>query len=134
MKPSPELTRAGEAASEWAVQLAAGPLSAADEQALATWLEQDARNHARLEHYQRVYAQLGETVPRLVDSGELVEEPIPTAAVIRPPRMVFRRWATGLAAAAAIAATAVWWTGRPQLLSTPIAQRQTITLADGSQV
>ena len=152
MKSSPETTRADEAASEWAVQLAAGPLSAADRQVLTEWLERDERNRVRLEHYQRVYAQLGEAVPRLVDSGELVEEesgrrhpplpgygatsatPLHDTAVLHPARAIFRRWGTALAAAAAIAVAAVWWSDRSQLLSTRIAQRQTINLADGSQV
>lgn len=129
----PDLSRADEAASEWAVRLAADPLSPAEERAFGVWLEQDPNNQARLDRYQRIYLRLGETVPRLVDAGQLVEEPM-AAPVIRPSGVLFRRWATGLAAAAAIAIVAVWWTGRPQLLSTPVAQRQSVALADGSQV
>lgn len=127
--PETELSHPDQAA-HWAVRLRAGLLAPADRSALAAWLEQDAGNQALLDGYRRLYMRIGDTLPDLVEAGRIPDVPKPRVA----PMVVFRRLASGLAVAAALALAAIWWTNRPQHLDTQFAQRQSIVLKDGSQL
>jgi transmembrane sensor len=118
-----------DAADHWASRLDAGPLSLAEEQAMAAWLAENPGHSSQLLASQELLARVADSVERQPDV--LVS---PASPAIRPAPVIFRRLALGLAAAAAIAVAAVGWNLRPQLLETPAAQRSTILLADGSQV
>lgn len=119
-------------AATWAARLDAGPLTPAEEAAFTVWLDAHPDHPVELQEHIDLYRQLSRTVPKLVRSGRWTEE-LP-APVIRPHPARFRRWASGLAAAAIVAVTAFWWVNRPEVFTAPIAQRQSVTLADGSHV
>lgn len=123
------------AASLWAVRLAAGELSTQEEQDLAAWLSEDERHAHLLCEFQRLYFRAGEAVPRLVQAGKLRDV---TAAVARPHRGGRGGWWRALMASAAAVALAVtaglWWQSRPEQFETLAAQRQSLVLADGSRI
>ena len=127
-------------AATWAARLDAGPLSPDEEAAFTAWLDAHPDHPAELQEHIDLYLQLSRTVPNLVRSGRWTEEsPAPVIrphppAVSLPTPARFRRWAAGLAAAAIVAVTALWWVNRPEVFTAPIAQRQSVTLADGSHV
>lgn len=124
-------TTLDDTAAHWALRLSSGPLTPDEASLLRAWLEADPANTARLESFQTVYAGLAETVPAMVRAGEL---PSFEGEVIRPSRFLFRRLATVSAVAAALALSAFWWVRRPEPYATQIAQRSSLTLADGSHV
>jgi transmembrane sensor len=119
-------------AADWAARMEAGPLSAMEKHALSAWLEESPNNRSRIEAYRRLHGRIETATLALASEGRLAE--ISTSPGVRVLRPVFRRTAIGLAAAAAITLSALWWFHRPQAYETPIARRQSLELADGTHV
>jgi transmembrane sensor len=129
-QPSPA---ADAEAALWAARLEGSTLDAADRTALDTWLAASPTHRALLSSYCQFSADLEWELPALVAAGRVIMPP-PAA----PRRSWSFKWITtsALAAAAAIAVT-VWFQSpriAPQNIATAVAQRQTITLADGTRV
>jgi transmembrane sensor len=136
MNPAPEsISPAIDAAAAlWAARLEGGTLDAADRNALDAWLAASPVHRAALSSYCQFSADLEVQLPALVAAGRVT---LPAPA----PR---RAWsfrlltASALAAAAAVALTL--YLSRPaaapspQSITTAVAQRQTVTLADGTRV
>jgi transmembrane sensor len=124
---------ADERASYWAARLDGSVLSAADQIALQAWLTEAPANRTLLSHYCQFSADLELLLPVLAESGavELPQE-------ISPPRRpgYFKR-AVGLTLAAAALVVGGIWFGRPRIqresIATAGAQRQTLTLPDGTR-
>lgn len=117
-----------EEALAWATRLDGGNLTPAELAVLDAWLACDPARQWRLAHYQHFYAQLHGTLPALAAAGVLPAAEAPARSV--------RRWgrpAAWAAAAAAVALVAVLWVQRPREFSTETAQRQSVTLADGTR-
>jgi transmembrane sensor len=115
-----------EQAADWAARLDGGPLSPGEADALQTWLDAAPDHEALLEEFQRLHGQVRATLPVMARAGRL-----PTPIEVAAPRPAWT-WARGLAAAAAVAALGLWYFYSPQNLATSAAQRQMVTLADGS--
>jgi len=124
-----------ELASYWAARLDGSVLSAADQNELNAWLAKDPSHRTLLSHYCQFSADLELLLPTLATHGaiELPQEISPKQRARRLPWL-----AAGLAAAAAI--TAVGLTLGPgrhrsqmERVATPVAQRQSLTLADGTR-
>lgn len=118
-----------ESAERWAVRLDAGPLSETDVEALTAWLAEDSRHPACLESSRELLARLGDSVNRQAAAKRFPA----VSARVRSPVLV-RRLVAGFAVAAALVLGAIGWSLRPQVLTTPAAQRSAVLLADGSQV
>lgn len=131
--PSVRDSSAEERASYWAARLDGSLLSAADQLALEAWLGEHPSHRALLAQYCQFSADLETSLPALARSGaiELPHEFAPRRRARLAPWIA----ATALAAAATVAVTL--WTGRTQTqsarIATAAAQRQTLTLADGSR-
>jgi transmembrane sensor len=139
MKPSPHFSAAAEEqASLWAARLDGSVLSAADRTGLDRWLAADPAHRALLSSYCQFSADLEQQLPLLAGiKDELVES---TAAAQTSRSLPWLRWpilAGAMLTAAAVVAVFLWQ-GRPQNhfqnLATPVAQRQEVTLADGTHV
>jgi len=139
MKPSASSDPiAEEQASLWAARLDGGSINAGQRAELAAWLEADPARRLLLSSYCQFSADLEQQLPLLAGIKDEVAG-IKTAAKTVPLRP-WLRWPT-LAGASLIAAATVaviLWNGRPQdtfqNIATPIAQRQALTLADGTQL
>jgi len=129
MKPEnhPALS-ADDEALVWATRLDGGNLSPTELALLDAWLACDPARQWRLAHYQQFYAQLHGTLPAMAAAGALSLDETPAAPVRRRGRFV-----AFAAVAAAIAIGAILWVQRPQKISTDTAQRQSVTLADGTR-
>lgn len=126
-----------ETASLWAARLDGSVLSAADRTALDEWLAGAPAHRALLARYCQFSADLEQQLPLLAGIKDQSAEILaPKSAQPHP----WLRWSmmagTLLTAAAAVAL--VFWLVRPgpQVTSftTPVAQRQDLTLADGTRV
>jgi len=127
-----------EQASLWAARLDGGRLTSGQRAELESWLATDPARRLLLSSYCQFSADLEQQLPLLAGIKDDVAE-IKTAhktSTLLP----WLRWPT-LAGASLIAAAAVaviLWTGHPQdsfqNLATPIAQRQALTLADGTEL
>jgi len=124
---------ADEQASLWAARLEGTTLSAADRNALDAWLNETPVHRALLSSYCQFSADLEQPLAALVGSG----------AVALPAAAAAHRWfrspfiAGAALAGAAGLALAVWLLRPPTQtarLSTPLAQRQSLTLVDGTRV
>jgi transmembrane sensor len=127
-----------EQASLWAARLDGGNLSSAHRDELESWLAADPARRLLLSAYCQFSTDLEQQLPLLAGIKDEVAE-IKTAhqTAARHPWL---RWPT-LAGASLIAAAAIavfLWPRPPrdtvQNLATPIAQRQSLTLADGTQL
>jgi transmembrane sensor len=124
------ITSIDETAERWAARLDNGRLPNPEERELNSWLAADPRHAAALGEAKERLFRLEESVVRLSVQGEF-----PTVApVARLRPSPWKRMAAPLALAASLAAAAAIWYQRPQVLATPPLQRQTVLLADGSQV
>jgi transmembrane sensor len=134
MNTLPRHPAADEQASLWAARLDGSELTAADRAALDAWLAADPAHRALLSRYCQFSADLEQSLPALVASGAVA-----LSAADTPRRRGWGfNWIAGGALAAAAAAALVVWLAWPatQLnrIATPAAQRQAITLADGTRV
>ncbi|MEI7551671.1 MAG: FecR domain-containing protein [Verrucomicrobiota bacterium] len=129
--PSPH-PAAEEQASLWAARLEGSVLSAADRLALEAWLADAPAHRDLLSQYCQFSADLEQKLPALI-AAHAVEWP---AGPSRRPRWL--RWAGPTALAAAAACAVLLWLNRASVQSgtvaTPIAQRQSLTLVDGTRV
>jgi transmembrane sensor len=123
---------AEEQAALWAAKLDGSELDAADHAALDAWLAEHASHRDLLSRYCQFSADLEGQLPALVASGAVT---MPVTKARRAPRFA---WFAGLAFAAAAAVAVVVWQGQPRLesrnVATAVAQRQSLTLADGTKV
>jgi len=126
---------ADENASLWAARIEGSVLSAADRIALDAWLAEKPAHRTLLSQYCQFSADLELHLPALVEAGA-VQMPVTTR---RPQRSGWRLiLAAGSALGIAAAVTLAVWLTRPTTqfknIATPVAQRQSITLADGTHV
>jgi transmembrane sensor len=123
-----------EQAALWAARLDGSTLTADDRNALDAWLAAKPLHRALLSSYCQFSADLEQLLPALASAGAA------GLAGAAPARRTGRwlAWAAGGALAAAAAVAVILWAGRTRTqtesLATPIAQRQTFTLADGSRI
>jgi transmembrane sensor len=124
-----------EQAALWAARLDGSTLTAPDRAALDAWLAENPTHRTALSHYCQFSADLEEQLLALVATGGVT---LPPEAEKPAPRAAIFKWAalTTLAAAASVAFGV--WLARPAMppesFSTPVAQRQSLTLADGTRV
>ena len=124
---------ADERASFWAARLDGSVLSADDQLALKTWLGQDPAHRTLLSQYCQFSADLELLLPALAGTGS-VEWPQEVAPQRRPWN--FPWVAAGTLAAAAVIVAGLWLAHprtQRESLATAVAQRQTLTLADGTR-
>jgi transmembrane sensor len=138
MKPSLPHAASEEQAALWAARLDGSELSAADRTALSAWLEAAPSHRALLSAYCQFSAVLEQQMPLLEGIRDQVAE-IPPAP--RPaPSHPWSRWplwaGVTLAAAAAVALVLhfAFPNARVETIVTPVGQRQSLALADGSVV
>ena len=124
---------AEEQASLWAARLEGGTLSAPDRDALDAWLNADASHRPLLSRYCQFSADLEEQLLALVATGGVQLPPEPTPV---RPRATIIKWVSFTALAAAAMVLFAVWIGGPHIenISTAAAQRQTLTLGDGTRV
>lgn len=135
----PPSAPAEEQASLWAARLDGSPLTAADRTALDTWLASDPAHRALLSSYCQFSADLEQQLPLLAGIRDELAEAQTVAKTDRSPLWLSRPlWAGAALTAAAVLAAVFLWPVRPQNqfqnLTTPVAQRQSVTLADGTRV
>ncbi len=129
---------ADEQAALWAARLDGAELSSAHRRELAAWLADGPAHRALLSQYCQFSADLEQRLPLLEGIKDEVAE-ARNAPETATPRPWLRRpiWA-GVALAAAAAVALVFWPARPKTgirdIATTVAQRQSLTLPDGSQV
>ncbi len=139
MKSSPQNSLlAEEQASLWAARLDGSVFSAADRLALDAWLEADPTHRALLSSFCQFSADLEQQLPLLAGIRDEWAE-VNTAAKSAQP-LPWLRWPilAGAALMAAAVLAVILWQGRPQNhfqnITTPVAHRQEVTLADGTQI
>ena len=129
---------AEEQASLWAAKLDGSLMSATERLALDEWLANDSEHRALLSRYCQFSADLEQQMPLLEGIKELSDGAriTPATAQLLP----WLRWpmmaGAALTAAAAVALVAWLVQPRPEFknIATAAAQRQTLTLADGTKV
>ena len=129
-------SQAEEQAALWAARLDGSILSAANRTNLNTWLDADPAHRLLLTSYCQFSADLEQQLPLLAGIGDELAEQRTATKTARPlPRLRWPLWA-GASLTAAAAVAVVLWLGQPQnqfrRLATTVAQRQEITLADGT--
>lgn len=125
---------AEETAALWAARLDGSELSQEDRQALQSWLEESPSHRELLSTYCQFSTDLEEKLPVLLARGQI---DIPATPSVR--RHFRSSWTWGFGAGLAAACLAlVLWARSPVAqvinVATPVAQRQVLDLADGSQV
>ena len=132
--PSPNHA-AEEMAALWAARLDGSELSASDRTELNAWLAADPSHRALLSSYCQFSADLEKPLAALVEAGA-VQVPSFT-----PPPPVRSRWKLFTGSTIAAMAAAIMfaiWIAQPQTefdqIATAIAQRQSVTLSDGTRV
>ena len=129
---------AEEQASLWAARLDGSVLSATDRLALEAWLAGDPAHRRLLSNYCQFSADLEQQLPLIEGIRELSAENLTTRETAQP--FPWLRWPmmAGAALTAAAAVAVVFWQARPPdeivNLATPVAQRQELTLADGTRI
>lgn len=136
--PRPPAPAADEEAALWAARLDGSDLSAADRAALDAWLASDPSRRALLSSYCQFSADLEQLLPTVTGMREQAAE-IPPALVNARPSPWLRRSLLAGAALTAAAAFALLFlrpdrTETPGRIATAVAQRQQLTLPDGSRV
>jgi transmembrane sensor len=125
---------AEEQAALWAARLDGGSLEHSDRAALDAWLAANAGNRTLLSQYCQFSTDLESQLPVLVAAGA-----VKMPSVTNAPRKSWRATWIGFGSLAAAAAVtfAVWnaWPAHSvENIATAVAQRQTVTLADGTRV
>lgn len=129
---------ADEQAALWAARLDGSTLTASDRDELDTWLAASPAHRALLSQYCQFSTDLEADLPALVARGSL-KMPRENESTRSTPRGFFNvKWFASVAFAAAAAVAVILWSGRPatqtENVATAVAQRQAITLADGTRV
>lgn len=121
-----------EQASLWAARLDGDSLTEELRRELQAWLAGDERRRAALATYCQFSADLESSLPALAAAGSLPRPARPRR------RRAWRPWVLGAGLAAAALAVVALWPFAPGTQSgsfaTPVAQRESLTLADGSTV
>ncbi len=130
---------ADEQASLWAARLDGSVLSAADREALDTWLAADPAHRGRLSAYCQFSADLEQQLPLLAGiRDELAEAQTAARATRSLPWWSRPLWAGAALTAVAALAAVILWPARSQnqfqSLATPVAHRETVTLVDGTRI
>ncbi len=130
---------ADEQASLWAARLEGSTLSAADRDALDAWLAADSTHRALLSSYCQFSADLEQRLPLLAGiRDELAESRTAAKSARSFPWLSRPLWAGAALFAVAGFAAVLLWPARPQNqfqnLATPVAQRETVTLIDGTRI
>ena len=131
--PSSSFSTAIEAeAALWAARLEGGTLTATDQHALEAWLAASSTHRAALSVYRDLSSDLELELPALIAAGRIAPPPV-------APRHVssFKIFTlSAIAAAAVLAFTFQFFVHgpAPQSFTSTSAQRQTITLAEGTRV
>lgn len=129
---------ADEHAALWAAKLDGSVLTAAERTALDTWLAAHPSHRDALSAYCQFSADLEQQLPLLAGIRDSAAESSREQPTARPRPWPLRPLWAGVALMAAAAVALVLWTARvpteEENLSTPIGQRITVTLADGSRV
>ncbi|MEO6995888.1 MAG: FecR domain-containing protein [Lacunisphaera sp.] len=129
---------AEEQASLWAAKLDGSLMSATDRSALDEWLAERPDHRALLSRYCQFSADLEQQMPLIEGIRELSAETRKTTATARS--FPWLRWPmmAGAALTAAAAVALGFWLLRPQQqfknIATPAAQRQSLTLVDGTRI
>lgn len=113
-------------AAAWAARLDAGPLNRDEAAALLRWLDADPHNEGRLAEIQALQQKVRVVLPTMAAAGLLSESR--GASRLRPVL------AWGSALAALLAVGVFWLVQRPATFATGAAQRQVVTLGDGTRV
>lgn len=126
-------------AALWAAKLDGGSLSAADRRALEAWLAAAPGRRALLSSYCQLSTDLEQQVPLLEGLKDLPVENSSAPTSARPSPWLSRPLWVGAALTAAAAVALVFWFARAPraetlTFATAGAQRQTVTLADGSRL
>ena len=129
---------AEEQASLWAARLDGSVLSAADRIALDAWLAGHPAHRALLSHYCQFSADLEQQLPLLEGIKELSAGIRITPETAQPHPWLRWPMMAGVTLTAAAAVALAFWLARPKTqfenIATPVAQRQVLTLADGTRV
>lgn len=129
---------ADQAAALWAARLDGSVLSVNDRAALDRWLAADPVHRALLASYCQFSADLEQHLPLLEGIKVRSAEKSSAQSTARPLPWLPRPLWAGVMLTAAAAVALVLWLGRSptqtENLATPIGQRQSLTLADGTQV
>lgn len=130
---------ADEQAALWAAKLDGSVLSAAERTALDAWLAAAPAHRALLAGYCQFSADLEQQLPLLAGIQDSTAETNREFTTARPRPWLSRpMWVGAMLTAAAAAVAIALWPGRDlaqsENLATPIGQRRTIALADGSHV
>lgn len=128
-----------DAAALWAAKLDGSVLTAAERRELEAWLAAAPGRRALLSSYCQLSTDLEQQVPLLEGLRDLPVEESSAPVTARPSPWSLRPLWVGAMLTAAAAVALVLWVGRtprPETLafSTADAQRQTVTLADGSRL
>jgi len=140
MNPSPRPIdpTSDEQASLWAARLDGSVLSAADRSALDAWLAAHADHRNLLSAYCQFSADLEQQMPLLAGIRESSAEIEPAAKAAQPHPWMRRSIWAGAVLTAAAAVALIFWVARPrsqfETIATAVAQRQELTLADGTRV
>jgi len=126
-------------AALWAAKLDGGSLSASDRRALEAWLAAAPSRRALLSSYCQLSTDLEQQVPLLEGLKDLPVEDSSAPTSARPSPWLSRPLWVGAALTAAAAVALVFWFARVPRTETLTfvtadAQRQTVTLADGSRL
>lgn len=131
-------TEADELAALWAARLEGSTLSADDRTALDEWLAAAPANRGLLSAYCQFSTDLEQQLPLLEGIRDGAVEPRPAPSIARPRPWLRRPALAGvmLAAAAAIVLAIILLPARTRPLSvaSAVAQRQELTLEDGTRV
>jgi transmembrane sensor len=129
---------AEESAALWAARLDGSVLSAAQRSALDAWLALDPAHRTLLSHYCQFSADLEQQLPLLAGIRELSDGTCPARYTAQPHPLLRRPLMAGVMLTAAAAVALAFWLARPRSqfenIATPVAQRQALTLVDGTRV
>jgi transmembrane sensor len=127
-----------EQAALWAARLDGSTLSAADRTALDAWLDADPAHRVLLSHFCQFSADLEQQLPLIEGIKDQSAETRTSLKTAQPLPWLRRPLMAGVMLSMAAAVAVVLWLARPRAeqanIATPVAQRQTLTLADGSRV
>jgi transmembrane sensor len=138
LSPSHPSPSAEEEAALWAARIDGSTLSASDRAALDAWLAVSPAHRALLTRYCQFSADLEQQLPLIEGIKELSAGTRIARETARPLPWLRRPMMAGAVLTAAAAVAVALWLARPAVqvgnFATPMALRQSVTLADGTQV